>query len=87
MYIVGTMCYLAPERLRAHFGSELKKADVWAVGMFYHVYLLFVFWDVFHSLYCVWSFFFLRSQHVIVHDPLVLVVLTSLDETSWPQFK
>ena len=28
------MCYLAPERLRAHFGSELKKADVWAVGMY-----------------------------------------------------
>jgi len=31
--LVGTMCYLAPERLRAHYGYELKKADIWAIGV------------------------------------------------------
>ena len=31
--IVGTPVYLAPERLREHTGAELKKSDVWTVGV------------------------------------------------------
>eukprot|EP00487_Bulimina_marginata_P003054 TRINITY_DN17159_c0_g1_i1.p1 TRINITY_DN17159_c0_g1~~TRINITY_DN17159_c0_g1_i1.p1 ORF type:complete len:109 (-),score=0.68 TRINITY_DN17159_c0_g1_i1:152-478(-) len=30
---VGTPCYFAPERFRQHTGSELKKSDVWAIGV------------------------------------------------------
>jgi len=30
---VGTPCYFAPERFRRHSGAELKKADVWAIGV------------------------------------------------------
>jgi len=31
--LVGTKCYLAPERLRRHYGWELKASDVWAIGV------------------------------------------------------
>jgi len=30
---VGTPCYFAPERFRRHSGAELKKSDVWAIGV------------------------------------------------------
>lgn len=30
---VGTALYMAPERLTPHQGWQLKKSDVWAVGM------------------------------------------------------
>jgi len=31
--LVGTRCYLAPERWIHHYGYELKASDVWAVGV------------------------------------------------------
>jgi len=31
--LVGTRCYLSPERWRHHYGHELKASDVWAVGV------------------------------------------------------
>jgi len=31
--LVGTKCYLAPERWRNHHGWELKAADIWAIGV------------------------------------------------------
>jgi len=30
---LGTKCYLAPERWRAHHGWELKASDIWAIGV------------------------------------------------------
>eukprot|EP01083_Nonionella_stella_P141248 434819_1 len=30
---VGTPCYMSPERLGKHNGEQLKKSDVWAVGV------------------------------------------------------
>merc|ERR1712173_20441 len=30
---VGTPCYFGPERFRQHTGAELKKSDVWAIGV------------------------------------------------------
>jgi len=31
--LVGTQCYLAPERWRQHHGWELKASDIWAIGV------------------------------------------------------
>lgn len=30
---VGTLCYLCPSRVRTHFGWEIFKSDVFAVGV------------------------------------------------------
>eukprot|EP01084_Bolivina_argentea_P227412 384079_1 len=30
---VGTPSYLSPERFRTHTGAELKKSDIWAIGL------------------------------------------------------
>ncbi|ETO04008.1 hypothetical protein RFI_33394, partial [Reticulomyxa filosa] len=30
--LIGTLCYLSPERWNVHQGWELKASDVWAIG-------------------------------------------------------
>ena len=30
---VGTPCYLSPERFYQHYGWQIKKSDIWAIGV------------------------------------------------------
>lgn len=35
---VGTPPYMSPERLEEHYGWQLKKSDIWAIGLYLFLY-------------------------------------------------